>query len=251
MLQFVVLLAIMALWALTSLLSREAPPLPPRRPRGGLPEGPRAAPPGGRPDALAPARTFVNPDRMSPAPADRTVPARWSEASTAPRPAPARVVPGADDGILILESDNRGARSIAGSASSAGGATSRRVSPTRRGTRGRSPAAPIPPKQVEPRKPRALTTLVTQSMAQKRNKRLENRASGDGQLAPFAALGRCPDRAPRLAGHRPRIHKRVAPNDACFHHQAARSGFAHRTAPAAYRAATYAAAPLNLATRAI
>jgi hypothetical protein len=179
MLQFVVLLAIMALWALTSLLSREAQPLPPRRPRGGLPDGPRPAPPGGRGDAPAPARTFVNPDRMSPPPPDRKAPARWSEASPAARPAPGRVM-GADDGILILESDNRAARSIAGGAVPAAGAGSRRGSPARRGTRGRPPAGVSPPKQVEPGKPRALTTLVTQSMAQKRNKRLE--------IAPLAMV---------------------------------------------------------------
>jgi hypothetical protein len=179
MLQFIVLLAIMALWALTSLLSREAQPLPPRRPRGAPPDGPRPAPPGGRGDALAPARNFVNPDRVSVTTPERKAPDRWSEASPAPRTAAGRGL-GADDGIVILESDNRAARSAAGGALPAGGATSRRGSPSRRGSRGRSPAVASPPKQVEPGKQRALTTLVTQSMAQKRNKRLE--------IAPLAMI---------------------------------------------------------------
>ena len=179
MLQFIVLLAIMALWALTSLLSREAQPLPPRRLRGALPDGPRPATPGGRADALAPGRNFVNPDRVPATTPERKAPDRWSEASPAARPAPGRGS-GADDGIVILESDNRAARSAAASALPAGGLTGRRSSPTRRGTRGRSPAGPSPPKQAEPGKPRALTTLVTQSMAQKRNKRLE--------IAPLAMI---------------------------------------------------------------
>jgi hypothetical protein len=178
MLQFIVLLAIMALWALTSLLSREAQPLPPRRPRGALPDGPRPAPPGARADALAPARNFVNPDRMSVPTPERRAPDRWSEASLAARTATGGL--GADDGIVILESDNRAARSTASGALPAGGATSRRGSPSRRGTRGRSPVATSPPKQVEPGKPRALTTLVNQSMAQKRTKRLE--------IAPLAMI---------------------------------------------------------------
>jgi hypothetical protein len=172
MLQFVVLLAIMALWALTSLLSREAQPLPPRRPRGALPEGPRPAPPAGRGDTLTPARTFVNPDRMSATTPDRKAPNRFGEASAAVHPAPARGL-GADDGIVILESDNRAARSTGAGTLPIGGASSRRGSPVRRNVRGRAPAGASPPKHVEPGKPRALTTLVTQSMAQKRNKRLE------------------------------------------------------------------------------
>ena len=108
MLQFIVLLAIMALWALTSLLSREAQPLPPRRLRGALPDGPRPATPGGRGDALAPGRNFVNAERVSATMPERKAPDRWSEASPAARPTIGRGS-GADDGIVILESDNRAA----------------------------------------------------------------------------------------------------------------------------------------------
>jgi hypothetical protein len=179
MLQFIVLLAIMALWALTSLLSREAQPLPPRRLRGALPDGPRPATPGGRGDALAPGRNFVNAERVSATMPERKAPDRWSETSPAARPAIGRGS-GADDGIVILESDNRAARSTAGIPLPAGAVTSRRGSPSRRSTRGRAPAGASPPKQVEPGKPRALTTLVAQSMAQKRNKRLE--------IAPLAMI---------------------------------------------------------------
>jgi hypothetical protein len=179
MLQFIVLLAIMALWALTSLLSREAQPLPARRPRGAPMDGSRPAPPGVRGEAVAPGRNFVNPDRLVPNSPERKTPARWPEASPPTRPAPGRGL-GTDEGIVILEPDNRAARSAALGTLPTGGATSRRGSQSRRGVRGRSPAGVSPPKQVEPGKPRALTTLVTQSMAQKRNKRLE--------IAPLAMI---------------------------------------------------------------
>ena len=181
MLQFVVLLAIMALWALTSLLSREAQPLPPRQARGPGPNGLRPALPASRGDAMGPSRAVSSLERST-ASLERGMPGRWGEAAPEPRPAPGRGL-GVDDGIMILDADARSTRSTA--ASPASSTTSgRRSTPARRSTRGRLPTGTNSPKAPEPGRPRALTSLVSQSMAQKRNRPLEITPLS-GPLAPI------------------------------------------------------------------
>jgi len=184
MLQFIVLLTIMALWALTSLLSREAQPLPPRPARGQGPDGPRPAPAMSRGDSLGPARYPETTDRLPATGPERRAPARWSEASAVARPTSGRGL-GVDDGIVILESDARTVRSPSGGLSPSSTAANRRGAPARRSSRGRSPSSTPAAKPAEPGRPRALTTLVTQSMAQRRNRPLEITPLA----APLAQIG--------------------------------------------------------------
>jgi len=81
-----------------------------------------------------------------------------------------------DDGIVVIDSDVRGSRSGTGSFGSpavAGSRTARSSNQARRGARGRSGSSPGPIKTPEPGRPRALTSQVTESMAQKKNRPLE------------------------------------------------------------------------------
>jgi hypothetical protein len=179
MLQIIVLLSIGALWALTSLLSREAQPLPARPARGPGALGPRSGLPMSAVGPMAPARPPGTIDRLPPTSLERRAPARWNDASPPTRTATGRGL-GADDGIVILESDSRGARPTPGAASSPSGAAARgRAGASRRGLRSRSSVSTGSSKSIEPGRPRALTSLVTQSMAQKRNRPLE--------IAPLAS----------------------------------------------------------------
>ncbi len=169
MLQLIVLLSIGALWAITSLLSREAQPLPARQARGPGPSGLRPSlpmNPGG------PARTMATTDGLTAPSLERRAPARWNDASPATRSAAGRGL-GVDDGIVILESDSRAPRPGTGGAASAAAAAKGRAGLSRRTSRGRSTASQSPSKSVEPGRPRALTTFVAQSMAQKRTRPLE------------------------------------------------------------------------------
>ena len=114
---------------------------------------------------------------------------RWTEPSAAgpTRPDPARGLAN-DEGIVILESDARGSRPFSGTLSASPSATTTRNprgGQTRRGSRGRSSSNANPTRPAEPGRPRALTTLVTQSMAQKQNRPLELTPLD----APFAPLG--------------------------------------------------------------
>jgi hypothetical protein len=170
MLQLVVLLSIGALWAITSLLSREAQPLPARPARGPGPAGPRPGLPMNPTGSMAASRTAGTAERLPTTSLERRAPARWNEASPATRTATGRGL-GPDDGIVILESDSRTGRPGTGGASSA--AAKGRAGLARRASRSRSSTGPSPSNPVEPGRPRALTTLVTQSMAQKRNRPLE------------------------------------------------------------------------------
>jgi hypothetical protein len=170
MLQLIVLLSIGALWAITSLLSREAQPLPARPARGPGPAGPRPGLPMNPTGSMAASRTTGTAERLPTTSLERRAPARWNEASPATRTATGRGL-GPDDGIVILESDSRTGRPGTGGASSA--AAKGRAGLARRASRGRSATGPSPSNAVEPGRPRALTTLVTQSMAQKRNRPLE------------------------------------------------------------------------------
>jgi hypothetical protein len=172
MLQLIVLLSIGALWAITSLLSREAQPLPARPARGPGPAGPRPGLPMNPTSSMAASRTAGTAERLPTTSLERRAPARWNEASPATRTAAGRGL-GPDDGIVILESDSRTGRPGTGGASSAAAAAKGRAGLARRASRSRSSTGPSPSNQVEPGRPRALTTLVTQSMAQKRNRPLE------------------------------------------------------------------------------
>jgi hypothetical protein len=171
MLQFVVLLAIMALWALTSLLSREAQPLPARQARGPGPNGLRPPVPINMADAGPPPRSVAAFDRPAATSLERGGPSRRGEAPPPARP-PGRGL-SVDDGIVIMGPDSRFPRPAGGGPTPSSSAAAKRGAAARRGSRGRPPVGSSPPKPPDPGKPRALTTLVTQSMAQKRNRPLE------------------------------------------------------------------------------
>jgi hypothetical protein len=162
MLQFTVIMAILLIWALTSLLSREAQPLPPRARRAAGPEGLRAAPPARMDRPTGPAR-YLGAEIPPVASVERRPPARLEPPAALGRPV------SADDGIIILESDSRSRNSAAGAAS---GSRLSRGNQARRSARGRSQNT-TPAKPTDVTRPRALTSLVTQSMAQKKARRLE------------------------------------------------------------------------------
>jgi hypothetical protein len=177
MLQFIVLMTIMAIWALTSLLSREAQPLPPRPVRGPNPDGPRATPPVGRRDMSGPGRYLGTSQPLSSTAAERRAPplsGLQSQGVAGARIAPARAL-SPDEGIVILESDARGTRAQPVLAPLSGSTTTRPVRGTqaRRGGRGRAPSTSPASRPAEPGKPRALTSLVTQSMADMKARPLE------------------------------------------------------------------------------
>ncbi len=184
LLQFIIPLTFLAIWALTSLLNRDAQPLPPRPGAGRVPGSGPGRPGGGggfspssRADLTGAGRATAA-SRPAGTPTERPVPARWSTA-----PVQGRTESGLsrgsgvpDDGIVILESQNRSPQTSSFSPSSAASSrsASRGTAPaTRRASsRGRSTSPPSI-KPMEPERPRALTGLVGQSMAQKRNKPLE------------------------------------------------------------------------------
>jgi hypothetical protein len=184
LLQFIIPFTFLAIWALTSLLNRDAQPLPPRPGAGRGPgNGPSRTGAGGgfspssRADLTGAGRTTAV-SRPAATPAERPIPARWSTAPVQGRTesGPSRGSGVPDDGIVILESQNRSPQTSSFSPSSAASSrsASRGSSPaTRRAaSRGRSATAPSI-KPMEPERPRALTGLVGQSMAQKRAKPLE------------------------------------------------------------------------------
>ena len=171
MLQLIVLLSIGALWAITSLLSREAQPLPARPARSQGPPPPRPGLPMNTGGSMAASRTAAGTaDRLPATSLERRAAARWTDASPATRSAAGRGL-GADDGIVILDSDSRAARP--GTSGASAPAAKGRAGLARRVSRGRSTTGSSPSTPVEPGRPRALTSLVTQSMAQKRNRPLE------------------------------------------------------------------------------
>ena len=186
LLQFIVPLSFLAIWALTSLLNRDAQPLPPRPMRGPGPGGPRPGtglPPSDRGDLAGPAR-YQGAGRLSPGAGERPGAAQWSGSSGPGRPGGLGRTAGPDSGIVILESEVRGAQpasapssfspSAAASARAPRGTTTRRVP-----LRGRSaPAAPSL-KPVEPERARALTGLVSQPLVPKKAQHLE--------IAPLAS----------------------------------------------------------------
>ena len=196
---------------------------------------------------MAASRTTGTADRLPATTLERRAPARWNEASPATRTAAGRGL-GADDGIVILESDSRAARPGTGGASSAAAAAKGRARPARRASRGRSTTGPSPSKPVEPGRPRALTSLVTQSMAQKRNgpsRSLRSPPAGTDQFSPDPAHDRGQDRTPRLARFASRLHRRITAIHARKPDQAARGRSPHRIAPAAPGVAPAGSAAIN------
>ncbi len=181
LIQFLVPLAIMAMWALTSLLNREAQSLPTRAP---VPKpGPgRSDPPIGRGEPVNAAR-FQPPAPLR----DRPPAQRWPEATPPARSGPLRIG-AADDGIVIIGSDNRGNRAQPSTGSppaSSGSASSSRGTQTRRGSRVRPAAITGSSRPKEADHQRALTSLVNQSLAQKKNRPLEI-APLSSPLSPIA-----------------------------------------------------------------
>lgn len=199
LLQFIVPLTFLAIWALTSLLNRDAQPLPRRPGAGRLPGGGpgRAATGGGLTqaarDALSGPTRYTPGARPTTTVADRTAPARWSSPTPPGRPAagPERA---ADEGIVIIDSQTRptqGSSSFSPSAAAASRAARGTGAAARRGARGRqAPAAPIKPAERE--RPRALTGLVGQSLAQTKARPLE--------IAPLTAPIARISTAPLIAG---------------------------------------------------
>jgi hypothetical protein len=179
LLQFIVPLSFLAIWALTSLLNRDANPLPPRPVRSPNPGGSRIGSMGpGRSDVMTPARYQVaGRSPLSGAPLERASAGRPTGGPAVPgRPVSGRLS-GLDEGILILDSNARVLSSsspISTSTSPAlANSRSSRGSTSRRAARSRSAGGAASLKPVEPERPRALTGLVTESLAQKKTKRLE------------------------------------------------------------------------------
>ncbi len=216
LLQFIVPLTFLAIWALTSLLNREAQPLPPRPAHGPVPGGGRpgmGAPLAGRGDPSGQSRYPAN--RRPPAPvAERPAQARWSGTPVQGRSGSTMRPGGADDGIVILESETRTSQASTSSFSPSSTAASRsaRTAPARRNARGRAPQA-APLKAIEPERPRLLTGL-----SKPRSHREEVPAPRDH--APIDPD--LPDRfsdSPGLAGDYPRSALRDLHQDSADPHQ--------------------------------
>ena len=177
LLQFIVPLTFLAIWALTSLLNREAQPLPPRPGRGPVPGGSRpgmSTPMAGRGDLSVQSRYAAGARPTAPV-AERPAQARWSGTSAQGRPGGTGRAGGSDEGIVILESENRGSplSTSSFSPSSAAGSRSARTAPARRATsRGRAtPASSLKP--IEPERPRLLSGLTSQGLVTKKSRPLE------------------------------------------------------------------------------
>jgi hypothetical protein len=170
--QFLVPLAFLAIWALTALLNRDAQQLPPRPGGSGLPDGlPRGGGMAGRVAPSGAARYVGAVDRSS-RPVELMPGSRWSSPGGADRERPdAERKPRAEEGILALESEARGAFSGSGSGTlpSRGG----RAPSSRRGSRGRSVSQAGAAKSAEPGKPRALSALVNQALNDQKARHLE------------------------------------------------------------------------------
>jgi hypothetical protein len=177
LLQFIVPLTFLAIWALTSLLNREAQPLPPRPGRGPVPGGPRpgmGAPMAGRGDPAGPSRYATGARPATPV-VERPTQARWTGTPAQGRPGGAVRAGGSDEGIVILESENRASQPSTSSfsPSASAGARTARTAPARRATP-RSRATPAPSlKSIEPERPRALAGLASQGLVGKKSRPLE------------------------------------------------------------------------------
>jgi hypothetical protein len=181
LLQFLVPLAMLAMWALTSLLNREAQSLPAR--------GPVPNPGPGRPDAPIGRGEPGNAARLQPpaSSVQRVVPQRWPEPTPSGRAGTLRAS-SAGDGILIIGSDNSGNRGqpLPGAPlASSVNARNSRGPQTRKGSRARPAGAAGAPKPKEADHQRALTSLVNQSLAQKKSRPLEI-APLNSPLSPIA-----------------------------------------------------------------
>ncbi len=160
---FIVPLTFLAIWALTSLLNRDAQPLPPRPSRPG---------PGG---GGSPPRPMNRPTEARPSPSRD-----WGGPPTRPRPLEKpRPVPlsglgrGArgDEGILVLGDADEPRRAGGRSEPSPARQAPRAAKPARN-TKGK-PAAGTRPAVPPNEAPRALSSLVNQSMAEAKTRPLE------------------------------------------------------------------------------
>lgn len=187
LIQFIVPLTFLAIWALTSLLNRDSQPLPPRpgRPQGG-PGGTRPAPASrgpGRPELRPPTTPLPPRSPASGSPSVQEGLAARSRPGAIPSPRDrqrTRQTQDIGDAIVYIE-DGVGARG--GSRGGLGltpdtipaGSRASRSSPSRRGQRGRSVGNQAPATQGpgEPDSPRALSEIVSQSLALRKAKPLE------------------------------------------------------------------------------
>ena len=165
--QFIVPLTFLAIWALTSLLNRESQPLPPRPGRGPVPKGrgrARGLPTAGRSDATGPSR-YASPAGSPAMSADRSATARRPLPPTQGRPGAARGGT-SDEGIVILDSENRPSQSSS-SFTPSSAASSRTRGPRRLpvARRPRSFVPGSPPQVVGAGRPSRLTGLVSQGLA--------------------------------------------------------------------------------------
>ena len=177
LLQFIVPLTFLAIWALTSLLNRDAQPLPPRPGRapgtGGGPRSGMGASVAGRGDSAGPSRTLGT--SRPTMPAERPASTRWSAPPAQARTLGTGRAGGSDEGIVILESENRPALASTSPFSPSSAATarsSRAAAGQRASPRGRTPQA-APPKSIEAERPRLLTGLVSQPLGPKKGHALE------------------------------------------------------------------------------
>ena len=160
---FIVPLTFLAIWALTSLLNRDAQPLPPRPSRPG--------PGGGAP----PPRPMNRPTGAQPSPSRD-----WGGPSTRPRPLererPAPLTglgrgTSGDEGILVL-GDADEPRRAGGRSEPAPTRQGPRTNKAARNAKGK-PATGTRPAAPRNEAPRALSSLVNQSMAEAKTRPLE------------------------------------------------------------------------------
>jgi hypothetical protein len=168
--QFIVPLTFLAIWALTSIFNREAQPLPPRpTPGPGPGGGPRQSGPLSRLEPTGPARYLGAQERIRGTSPELPAGARWVEPATSAR-APSNRGAG-DDEITILETETRIPRAAhpgVSNSTSPQVARAGRTGSLRRTARARSGAGSAPAKPTEPARPRALTSLIRQSMADRK-----------------------------------------------------------------------------------
>ena len=174
LLNFIVPLMFLAIWALTSLLNRDSQPLPPRP--GRLPSSG-----GSRPSSVSPVATQAELSAGSRYPASSQPAAPIGRGYTEPRSSGigAQGRPGvagksgrSDEGIVILESENR-TLSPSFSPSTAAGNRSSRTTPARRGTSRGRVSQPTPIKTTEPERPRLLAGLTSQDLLSNKSRPLQ------------------------------------------------------------------------------
>lgn len=197
--QFIVPLMFLAIWALTSLLNRDAQPLPPRPGRPNEPGGFR---PGERAQGRGESRTSAA-STASGRPATAASgsgggfgnegPSRWSappragtERAAAGRPA------NLDDAIVFIETEprtqgpRRTSAELSSPSQSGSGLKGQRGMQSRRSGRGRAGGGASASRSSTPPVQRALSEMVTESLARQKSKPLEITPLS-APLAPLAS----------------------------------------------------------------